>query len=189
MRRFAAFRVIVLAAVLVVCHSLRAEEGGGSFGIASSGESFGDHARLFPLLREAGVTTVRSFPEWASFQPQQGKWDFSAADGLIDSARKNRIEIAGVFMYLTPWASSAAPGETDHGKRTRTFPIKDMRYWRDYVKGVVARYHKDVKYWEVYNEFNSSAFARNGAVKDYVQMVGPAAATNAVRNMPDTKSI
>ena len=143
----------------------------GSFGVASSGESFGDHARLFPLLGEAGVTMVRSFPEWASFQPTKGAWDFSAADALIGSARKNRIQIAGVFMYLAPWASSAAPREKDHGKRTRTFPIKDMRYWRDYVKGVVARYHKDVKYWEVYNEFNSSAFARKGSVKDYVQMV------------------
>jgi len=178
MRCFAAFLPIVLAAGLVVCRSSGAEEGGkpavsgpGSFGIASSGESFGDHARLFPLLREARITMVRSFPEWASFQPEQGKWDFSAADGLIDSARKNRIQIAGVFMYLTPWASSAAPGETDHGKRTRTFPIKDMRTWREYVKGVVTRYHKDVKYWEVYNEFNSSAFARNATVKDYVQMV------------------
>ena len=171
MRCLTALGVVVLAAGLVVCHTLRAENVVGAFGIASSGESFGDHARLFPLLREAGVTTVRSFPEWASFQPEQGKWDFSAADGLIDSARKNRIRIAGVFMYLAPWASSAAPGERDHGKRTRTFPIKDMQTWRDYVKGVVTRYHKDVKCWEVYNEFNSSAFARNGAVKDYVQMV------------------
>lgn len=148
-----------------------AEGGAGSFGIASGGESFGDHARLFPLLREAGVTTVRSFPEWANLQPEEGKWDWSAADGLLDSARKNRIQIAAVLAYLAPWASSAAPGEADHGKRTRTFPIRDMRYWRDYVKGVVGRYHQDVRYWEVYNEFNSGAFARGSTVKDYAEMI------------------
>jgi hypothetical protein len=113
---------------------------------------------------------VRSFPEWANFQPERGKWDFSSGDGLIDSARKNRIRIVGVLCYLAPWASSPAPG-ADHGTRTRTFPIKDMRYWRDYVEGVVGRYHKDVKYWEVYNEFNSPAFARNASVKDYAAMV------------------
>jgi len=151
----------------------RAQRGGdpGFFGIASGGESFGDHPRLFPLLREAGVTLVRSFPEWANFQPQKGKWDWSHADALTHSARKNQIQIVGLFCYLAPWASSAPPGETDHGKMTRTFPIKDMRYWRDYVGGVVARYHKDIKYWEVYNEFNSPAFARKATVKDYVEMV------------------
>ena len=143
----------------------------GFFGIACGGETFGDHPRLFPLLHEAGATVVRSFPEWTNLQPAKGTWDWASADALVDSARKNGLQIAGLFCYLAPWASSAAPGETDHGKRTRTFPIKDMRYWRDYVRGVVARYHRDIKYWEVYNEFNSPAFARGATVKDYVQMV------------------
>ena len=173
MRRSGALCAIVLGSVFLAPCPLRAAEGGGpgAFGIASGGESFGDHARLFPLLRQAGITTVRSFPEWGSFQPEKGTWDFSAADGLLDSARKNGIEIVGVFMYLAPWASSAAPGEADHGKRTRTFPIRDMAYWRDYVKGVVTRYRRDVTHWEVYNEFNSPAFARKATVKDYVEMV------------------
>ena len=142
----------------------------GFFGIASGGESFGDHARLFPLLREAGVTMVRSFPEWASFQPERGRWDWSHGDALVQSARKSQIQIAGVFMYLAPWASSAAPG-ADHGDRTRTFPIQDMQSWRDYVQGVVTRYHNDIKHWEVYNEFNSPGFARKATVKDYAAMV------------------
>ncbi|HUT35580.1 MAG TPA: endo-1,4-beta-xylanase [Planctomycetota bacterium] len=148
----------------------RGAGGPGAFGIASSGESFGDHARLFPLLHEAGITMVRSFPEWAGLQPEPGKWDWACGDALIASARRNQIQIAGVLCYLAPWASSAAPG-ADHGNRTRTFPIKDMRTWRDFVAGVVARYHADVKWWEVYNEFNSPAFARNATVKDYVGMV------------------
>ena len=150
--------------------SAKAVGGPGAFGIACGGETFGDHARLFPLLHRAGVTMVRSFPEWANFQPKRGEWDFSAGDGLIDSARKNQIQIAGVFMYLAPWASSAPPG-ADHGARTRTFPIKDIAFWRDYVEGVVKRYHKDITYWEVYNEFNSPGFARSAKVEDYVAMV------------------
>ncbi len=147
-----------------------AETDAGFFGIASSGESFGDHPRLFPLLHEAGVGMVRSFPEWANLQPEKGKWDWAAADALVEDARKNRLQIAGVFMYLAPWASSAAPG-ADHGSRTRTFPIKDMQSWRDYVEGVVRRYRNDITYWEVYNEFNSPAFARQATLKDYVAML------------------
>jgi len=135
---------------------------GGSFGICSSAEAFGDHPRLLPLLHEAGVTMVRMFPEWANFQPQQGQWDFSSADALIESARKNDMEILAGFAYLAPWAS-AVPGNT------RTFPIKDIQYWRDYVAGVVGRYHKDVKYWLVWNEFQG--FNVNGTVKDYAELV------------------
>jgi len=90
---------LVLLASLSTC-SLAAEDGGGfaPFGIASGGESFGDHPRLFPLLREAGVGMVRSFPEWTAFQPKKGTWAWGPGDALIESARKNRLQIAGVFM-------------------------------------------------------------------------------------------
>ena len=54
---------VLLVYACVAGRPLHAAEGGpGVFGIASGGESFGDHPRLFPLLREAGVDMVRSFP-------------------------------------------------------------------------------------------------------------------------------
>jgi hypothetical protein len=143
---------------------------GGSFGIASSGESFGDHARLFPALREADVSMVRSFPEWPGLEPERGRFTWEAADGLVESARKFRIQVFGVLAYLAPWASSAPP-DADHGARTRTFPLKDIQYWREYVEATVARYRNDITYWEVYNEFNSPAFARNATVSDYASLV------------------
>lgn len=143
---------------------------GGSFGIASSGESFGDHPKLFPALRDVGVSMVRSFPEWPGLEPERGKFTWEAADKLVESGRKSRIQIFGVLCYLAPWASSA-PANADHGVRTRTFPIKDIEFWREYVEAAVTRYRNDIVYWEVYNEFNSSGFARNATVKDYVGLV------------------
>jgi len=142
----------------------------GAFNIAGSGESGGDHPRLFPILHEAGVNMVRQFPEWAGIQPEKGQWDWSSADALIASARNNGIQIAGVFAFLAPWASSAS-NDSDHGARTRTFPIKDIQYWRDYVRETAGRYRDDIKYWEVYNEFNTTTFSRNGTPADYAQMV------------------
>ncbi|MBC8869809.1 MAG: cellulase family glycosylhydrolase [Planctomycetes bacterium] len=141
----------------------------GSFGICSSAEAFGDHARLFPLLEDAGVSMVRLFPSWDSFQPQPGQWNFQGGDELVRNAGRNGIQITAPLCYLAPWASAAAPDERDYGKRTRTFPIKDMRHWREYVEGVVTRYRQDVKYWEVWNEFQG--FNVNGTVQDYVQLV------------------
>jgi len=90
-----------LALALVPTLPLRgAESEPCPFGIASSGESFGDHPRLFPLLREAGVGMVRSFPEWGSFQPERGKWDWSHGDALVESARKSGIQIEAILCYL-----------------------------------------------------------------------------------------
>jgi hypothetical protein len=138
-----------------------ARPAGGAFGVCNSAEGSGDYPRLLPLLREAGVSTIRGFPEWAVLQPQRGQWNFAPADALVKDARENGIEIMAPLAYLAPWASA------DGG--TRTFPIKNMQDWRDYVAGVVARYHADIKYWEVYNEFQG--FSRNGTPKDYAAMV------------------
>lgn len=123
---------LLLAAGGLMGGPLRAGKGGSSpFGIASSGESFADHPQLLPLLRQAGIGAVRSFPEWAGLQPERGKWNWATADAVVASARQSALELAGILAYLAPWASSAAPGEADHGKRTRTFPIKDMQDWCD----------------------------------------------------------
>jgi hypothetical protein len=132
----------------------------GAFGICNSAEGGGDYPRYFPEMRKAGVTIVRGFPEWQSLQPKKGEWKFEHADNLLKCAAENNLEILGTFGYLTEWSSSGG---------TRTFPVKDMQYWRDYVRGCVSRYHDRIKYWGVYNEFQG--FSKNGTPKDYVKLL------------------
>ena len=120
------------------------------FGVAAGGETGGEHARIYPYLKRAGVSTIRAFPEWPNFQPAPGQWRWEAGDAQMESARKSDLDVAGMLMYLAPFASSEGDSK-EHGVRTRTFPVKDMQYWRDYVTGVVGRYKNDVHYWEVYN--------------------------------------
>ncbi|MGC9004196.1 MAG: endo-1,4-beta-xylanase [bacterium] len=134
----------------------------GFFGIATGAETLGYYNQLFPLLKEAGVKWVRIFPEWAHIQPRENEWNFSLSDSIIKSAKDNNLQILGIFLYLAPWVSAKPPS-------TRAFPIKDIKYWRDYVREVVKRYKDDVKYWEVYNEF--AAFSENGTPKDYAELV------------------
>ena len=133
-------------------------------GFGSSGESFGEYPRTFPRLKELGVHGVRMFPEWAGIQPRQGEWDWSGADRLVATARENGIKVLGVFCYFAPWSSSR-DGDT------RAFPVRDMQFWRDYVKACVARYKDDIDAWEVWNEPNSGAFNKGGSVKDYADLV------------------
>ena len=140
----------------------RSEAVAGGFGIAPSGECGRDLPRIFPLMGEAGVSMMRCFPEWPGIQPARGQWNFEGSDRLVKMARDSKIKLLGIFCYLTPWASSGG---------TRTFPIKDIQYWREYVQGVVTRYRNDIDHWEVYNEFNAGAFAKNGTPKDYAELV------------------
>lgn len=153
---------VILAALTASTAPVGEDVVAGSFGIAPSGESGGELSRIFPLLREAGVTMVRAFPEWPGIQPAYGRWEWSASDKLVALARENKIKLLGIYCYLAPWASSGG---------TRRFPIKDIRYWREYVEGVTARYKDEIQHWEVYNEFNSGAFAQNATPKDYAELV------------------
>lgn len=132
------------------------------WGIASGAEWSGDYPKFNPLLRQAGVTWLRYFPEWQTIQPAQGKWDWRQSDPFVVNGRKNNIQISGVFAYFAKWASA------DGG--TRKCPIKDMQFWRDYVEGVTSRYKDDIATWEVWNEFNGS-FSKNGTPKIYADMV------------------
>lgn len=147
------------------------------WGIALGAEWSGDYPKFNPLLQEAGVTWVRYFPEWHSMQPEPGKWSFERADAFLASATAHKIHIAGGFWYAAPWAT------TDGG--TRRVPLKDMQHWRDYVKGMVTRYGKNVQWWEVWNEFNGS-FSEGGTPAIYAELTREAYTTAKAIN-PEVK--
>jgi polysaccharide biosynthesis protein PslG len=132
------------------------------WGVASGAEWFSAYPVFNPMLKRAGVQWLRGFYEWQTIQPKQGYWNFALPDHLVENARANDIHLTGVFAYFAPWASA------DGG--TRKFPIKDIQFWRDYIAGMVGRYHSDIKYWEVWNEFNGS-FAENGTPEIYAELV------------------
>lgn len=42
------------------------------WGVSSSASAVRDHAEWFPKMAAAGVSTVRLFPDWRSFEPRKG---------------------------------------------------------------------------------------------------------------------
>jgi len=132
------------------------------WGVASGAEWFSAYPLFNPMLKQAGVRWLRGFYEWQTIQPQHGSWNFTLPDRLLKDAKANGIRLTGVLAYFAPWASA------DGG--TRRFPIKNIQFWRDYVAGMVGRYQSDIKYWEVWNEFNGS-FAENGTPAIYAELV------------------
>jgi polysaccharide biosynthesis protein PslG len=133
------------------------------WGMGSGAEWSGAFPQFNPMLAKAGVKWIRLFTEWQVIQPKQGQWKWEVPDAMVANARANNLHLTGGWAYFAPWASA------DGG--TRKGPIKDMQYWRDYVEATAKRYQKDIKYWEVWNEFNGSFYVGQNKVKDYADLV------------------
>lgn len=148
------------------------------WGLGSGAEWSGEYPRFNPMLQKAGVKWLRLFTEWQTIQPRRGEWRWDVPDKMVLSARENNIHLTGLWCYFAPWASA------DGG--TRKGPIKDMQYWRDYVRATVTRYKNDIKYWEVWNEFNGSFYEGPDKAKAYADLV-VAAYDTAKKIDPDVK--
>jgi hypothetical protein len=114
------------------------------------------------MLKDAGVRWLRFFPEWQSIQPRHGEWNWVPGDRLVANARENGIQITGVFAFFARWASA------DGG--TRRGPIKDIQYWRDYVRATTSRYRNDIQHWEIWNEFNGSFYQGPNKPQEYADL-------------------
>ena len=65
---------------------------------------------VWPRLAAIPLNTVLTPLSWELIEPQEGKFDFTLVDGLIEGARRNNLRI--VFLWLASWKngmSSYAP--------------------------------------------------------------------------------
>ena len=132
------------------------------WGIAPGAEARGEYQKFNPLLEQAGVKWLRFFLPWNALEPQQGQWAWEKNDALIADTKAHSMHTLGYLGFLANWASTEG--------KARNFPIKDIAYWSNYVEQVVGRYHKDIKYWEVWNEFNGGFAVSTNKPKDYAEL-------------------
>lgn len=129
------------------------------WGISSSASSFKNHAEWFPKMAQAGITTVRLFPEWRGFEPMKGTWKWDHGDALVKSAADNGIEINAILMGSPPGA-----------KTVHAFPMEALDDWSNFVATVVGRYQKHIRYWEVWNEGNGGFNDGKHTTADYAKL-------------------
>ncbi|WP_288515342.1 beta-galactosidase [uncultured Victivallis sp.] len=100
----------------------------------------------FKRMHEADINWVRTDFDWHGVEPKQGAWDFSRLDKLIPLAKQANVSILPILDYDVPWATPA---------------WRHPDAWGGYVRRIVSRYAKDLRYWEVWNEQNGSGFWRD----------------------------
>lgn len=99
----------------------------------------------FKLFNEIGIDWVRCDFDWSGVNPERGKWDFRHLDRIVELAEKYNIKILPILDYDVAWYRPSH---------------KHIDAWVDYVRRIVTRYGKKLRYWEVYNEPNLEHFWR-----------------------------
>lgn len=96
---------------------------GGELG-NSSASSFDDIERIFPKLQNMALNAVLVPAYWDLIEPEEGSFDFSLIDKVINQARENDLKV--VFLWFGAWKNSMscyAPlwFKKDHKKYPRTY--------------------------------------------------------------------
>ena len=76
---------------------------------------------VWPRLAAMHLNTVLAPVSWELIEPEEGKFDFTIVDGLIDGARRNNLRL--VFLWFGSWKNTYSSYAPEWVKRnTERFP-------------------------------------------------------------------
>lgn len=141
------------------------------FGICnnSASWSWGEQQKGIIAAALCGAKIIRNSFEWQRLQPDPEHWNFSLLDSLVKRHLDAGIELQGFLGFTPRWA--AAPDlrhAADWKYWNRSAP--DLNAWCNYVKTVLLRYRKQIRYWEVWNEPDLTGFNRM-SLEEYVALL------------------
>ena len=109
---------------------------------------------------------------WAQINTAQGVYDWSNLDGFISASQAHGIDLLYNLARTPTWASSnpndssCGYDTTDQGGPGQCDPPADLNSdgsgtdadWIAWVSAVATRYKGEIKYYEIWNEWNASLF-------------------------------
>jgi len=105
--------------------------------------------RSIGLMKKAGVSWVRVDILWSDIEPQPGNFSFEKYDRIINLLSDNHIHALAILHYSTDWASACGKWNC---------PPKDNALFVNYTVKVIDRYKEKIKFWEIWNEPDSSVY-------------------------------
>jgi hypothetical protein len=105
--------------------------------------------KVISLMKDAGVGIVRVDFLWGDIEPSPGSFTFSKYDRIVDLLNKKNIAMLGILHYSTDWGSSCGKWNC---------PPKENKVFINYAVKVIERYKGKVKFWELWNEPDSSTY-------------------------------
>ena len=143
------------------------------YGICTHSERWCRRDRELEALSAAlsGAKIIRNSVGWGEIQPKKDVWNYEMFDELVALYGKYGIELQGGFGLCAGWGKAPdaklRSGRPDPMNNGRSMP--ELNAWSEYVRRTVARYRKEIRYWEVWNEPDLTHFANFG-VEDYLRL-------------------
>lgn len=94
-------------------------------------------------IQAAGIAWARVDFSWNRIEPTRGIFEWGIYDTLVENANARNIFLHAMLVHAPQWAN---------GGRGSGYPAKDSSDWKNFVRAVVDRYKRTVKYWGVWNE-------------------------------------
>lgn len=133
-----------------------------------------DEAYREKLAAEVNSLTPENQLKWEFVHPEQGQYDFEAADAIVDFAEENDQQVRGHTLL---WHSQN-PEWLEEGDFT---PEELREILRDHILTVVGRYAGRIQQWDVANEiFGDNARVREGE-NIWIRELGTAIIADAFR--------
>ncbi|MBI5032523.1 MAG: O-antigen ligase family protein [Chloroflexi bacterium] len=180
--------IVIAASVLafVQIRDMQTQTRGVAYGVAShiafgvnvSLEQYSemDLPRVVKMIRASGATMVRQHFYWNEIEPRKGELDWAKWDRIV--ARLADMEIVAVLDTSPGWARH--PGEAD----LVNAPPRDVNDYARFVSVFVARYGKQIRYIQIWDNPNVHPFwgRRNADPIEYTDLLRAAATAARAAN-------
>lgn len=108
------------------------------------GEYYSDAEALCALMERLGIDNARADLDWTQVEPQEGRWDFSRWDRVLEYASRHGIEMTAILG-----------GDT----AKKNIPIyRHREAFLRYVEKSAGYFKGKIHNWEVVNEANYEPF-------------------------------
>jgi len=106
--------------------------------------------RFITYFKDLKITTVRLPYEWKVFEPQEGVFDFSREDRILNRLRDEGFEVVAEFVTVPPWASANKEECVRSDVYCRLDPSKSAQLAR--AAQMSAQRYPFIRNWEFWNE-------------------------------------
>ena len=126
------------------------EERSSTVGIAEGADLYfmseADIARSLDAMQSLGVQDVRIAIFWADVEAEEGVFDWTRVDRMVEAAHDRGMGILGTMLYTPDWAGAGLTSHPD--------PVK----WGAFVGQAAERYAGRISAYEIWNEPTTTLF-------------------------------
>ncbi len=109
-------------------------------------------------LMQAGAKYARCQTGWARCEKEEGVYDFSWLDAVVDNLRARGIEVWFNVGYGNPLYMENIPNKTGVGCVPLFFGEKCLAAWKNYVSALASHFSDRVRLFELWNEPEADHF-------------------------------